>query len=393
MYVISSVLILAGIYLSCYVAYWLILLVTHFLSPARPSAAGALLTRFAIVIPAHDEELLLPRLLASTRIQDYPRELFDTIVVADNCTDGTADIGRRQGAIVLERVDDGKRGKGYTIKHALETIDLDNYDAVLIVDADCFISTNALRSLDGMIQEKRVIQCYSGVGNPDDSWFTRLLDVSRTINNDIYSPAKQRLGLSSELTGTGMCFATQILRKYGWDAFTIGEDWEYYAKLIQNGETVGFDWNAKVYHQESSSLKQATSQRMRWSSGRFAVAWGYGFRLLARAVIERNIVKFDAGLTLIFPNPSLGMNVTLLCLGGALLTTAGQGTAFALWFLLLALAQLGIFVVGVFYTKNKLSKFLAIFIAPAFLAWKMGIDALAVLGVGRKKWIRTERKL
>jgi len=392
MIVISTVLVLAGIYLSFYVAYWLILLCTHFFSSLRPSPAGALLTRFAVVIPAHDEELLLPRLLASTRNQDYPGERFGTIVVADNCTDSTADVARRQGASVLERVDEGKRGKGYAIKWALETIGLDKYDAVLIVDADCFISSNALRSLDGAMQGKQVIQCYSGVGNPNDSWFTRLLDVSRTINNDIYSPAKQRLGLSSELTGTGMCFATRILRKYGWDAFTIGEDWEYYAKLVQNGEAVGFDWNAKVYHEESSSLKQATSQRMRWSSGRFAVAWRYGFRLLAKGIIERNVVKFDAGLTLILPNPSLGMNVTLMCLGVAFLTTAGQGTAFPLWFFLLALAQLGVFVVGVFYTKNKLSKFLAIFIAPAFLAWKMGIDALAILGVGRKKWVRTERK-
>ncbi len=393
MIVISSVLVLAGIYLSFYMAYWLILLVTHFFSSVRPSAAGALLTRFAIVIPAHNEELLLPRLLASIRNQDYPSERFDTIVVADNCTDSTADAARHHGVTVLERFDEGKRGKGYAIKWALETINLHKHDAILIVDADCFISTNALSSLDGAIQEKQVIQCYSGVGNPDESWFTRLLDVSRTINNDIYSPAKQRLGLSSQLIGTGMCFATRILKTFGWDAFTIGEDCEYYAKLIQNGEIIGFDWDAKVYHQESSSLKQATSQRMRWSSGRFAVAWGYGFNLLRRGVIERNVIKFDAGLSLILPNPSLGMNVTLVCLGGAFLTTADQGTAFAFWFLFLALAQLGVFVVGVFYTKNKLSKFLAIFVAPAFLAWKMGIDALSILGVGRKKWVRTERKL
>ncbi len=393
MIIVSSILVLAGIYMSVYVVYWLVLLGTHFLSSKRPSAAGALVTRFAIVIPAHNEELLLPRLLSSTRNQDYPGDLFETIVVADNCTDSTADIGRHQAATVLERFDEEKRGKGYAIKWALETIDLNKYDAVLIVDADCFIDTNALRSLDQAMQEKQVIQCYSGVGNPDESWFTRLLDVSRTINNIIYSPAKQRLGLSCELTGTGMCFATRLLRKYGWDAFTVGEDWEYYAKLIQNGETVGFDRNAKVYHQESSSLKQATSQRMRWSSGRFAVAWGYGFRLLARGMVDRNVVKLDAGLTLILPNPSLGMNVTLVCLGGTFLTPAGHGTTFLVWFILLALAQLGVFVVGVFYTKNRLSKFLSIFVAPAFLVWKLGIDALSILGIGRKKWVRTERKL
>jgi len=393
MIVISSVLVLSGIYLSCYVACWLIVLVTHFFSSIRPSATGASLTRFAIVIPAHNEELFLPRLLASSRNQDYPEELFDTIVVADNCTDSTAEVARHQGATVLERADGGNRGKGYAIQWALETIDLDKYDAVLIVDADCIISTNALKHLDGAIQEKQVVQCYNGVANPDDSWFTRLLDVSRVINNEIYHPARQRLGLSSQLTGTGMCFATRILRKYGWDAFTVGEDWEYYAKLIQNGEVIGFDSNARVYHEESSSLKQATSQRMRWSSGRFAVVWRYGFRLLSVGVVQRNVLKFDAGLSLILPNPSLGMNVTLLCLGVALLTKASHGTAITLWFFFLALAQLGIFVVGVFYTKNKLSKFLAIFIAPAFLAWKLGIDALSILGVGRKKWVRTERKI
>jgi cellulose synthase/poly-beta-1,6-N-acetylglucosamine synthase-like glycosyltransferase len=393
MIILSGVLVLAGIYLSCYVSYWIIVLLTHLFSPVRPVLQGPLSTRFAIVVPAHNEELLVGRLLESARGQDYPGELFDTIVVADNCTDATATISRNQGATVLERVDERNRGKGYAIKWALEAIDLDKYDAVLIVDADCTISPNSLRCLDGTLQEWNVIQCYNGVGNPDESWFTRLLDVSRTINNTVYSPAKQRLGLSCELTGTGMCFATRILKKYGWDAFTVGEDWEYYAKLIQKGETVGFDMNARVYHQESSSLKQATSQRMRWSSGRFAVAWRYGFGLLSRGVIERNLVKFDAGLSLILPNPSLGMNVTLVCLGGAFLAMPGHRMALALWFLLLALAQLGVFVVGVFYTENRLSKFLAIFIAPAFLAWKLGIDALSILGVGRKKWVRTERKL
>jgi 1,2-diacylglycerol 3-beta-glucosyltransferase len=390
---VSIILILAGLYLSCHVAHWAILLVNHFLSSMPSPTPGPLRTRFAIVVPAHNEELLLARLLESARAQDYPRQLFDTIVVADNCTDRTAVIAREHGATVLERIDEAKRGKGYAIQWALESIDLGKYDAVLIVDADCTISTGSLRSLDGTIRERGVVQCYNGVVNPDESWFTRLLDVSRTVSNRIYSPAKQRLGLSCELMGTGMCFATRILRTHGWDAFTVGEDWEYYAKLILKGESVGFELNARICHEESSSLRQATSQRMRWSSGRFAVAWRYGFTLLSRGIMERNLVKFDAGLPLILPNPSLGMNVTLLCLGGALLAMPAHRLVLASWFLLLALAQLGIFVVGVFYTQNKLSKLLAIFIAPAFLAWKMGIDALSILGVGRKKWTRTERKL
>ena len=391
--ILSGVLVIFGIYLSCYVAYWLILLVTHFFSSACPMATGMLSTRFAVVIPAHNEELFLPRLLSSMRNQNYSRQRFDTIVVADNCTDRTADVARDNGDVVLERFDEEKKGKGYAIQWGLDKMDLNKYDAILIVDADCYVSANALNSLDAMIREKHVIQCYSGVGNPEDSWFTRLLDVSRTINNNIYNPAKQRLGLSSQLMGTGMCFAARILKTYGWDAFTIGEDCEYYAKLVQNGETIGFSYDAKIYHQESSSLKQATSQRMRWSSGRFTVAWRYGFRLISSGIIERNAVKFDAGLSLLLPNPSLGINVTLVCIAATLLAASGHRGALAAWFLLLALAQLGIFVVGVFYTKNKIRKLLAIFVAPAFLVWKMGIDALSIVGVGRKKWVRTERKV
>jgi cellulose synthase/poly-beta-1,6-N-acetylglucosamine synthase-like glycosyltransferase len=393
MMILLILLTIAGIYMSAYVVYWLVLLATHFLLPARPAPTGTASTRFAIVVPAHNEELLLPLLLESTGKQKYPGECYDTIVIADNCTDGTARAARENGAITLERADEQDRGKGFAIMWALQKIDLDRYDAVLIVDADCVLGESALRHLDGTLHNKQAIQCYSGVVNPDDSWFTRLLDVSRTINNHIYSPAKQRLGLSSELTGTGMCFATRILKEHGWDAFTVGEDWEYYAKLIEKGESVGFDHHARVLHRESSSLKQATSQRMRWSSGRFAVAWRFGFRLLWKGLIDRDPVKIDAGLCLIFPNPSLGMNVTLLCLAGALLLEWGAIGPFVLWFLLLALVQLGVFVVGVFYTRKKLRNFLAIFVAPAFLAWKMGIDALSILGFGRKKWVRTERKL
>jgi cellulose synthase/poly-beta-1,6-N-acetylglucosamine synthase-like glycosyltransferase len=256
------------------------------------------------------------------------------------------------------------------------------------------MGSGALRYLDNMIQaEKQVIQCYNGVGNPDDSWFTRLLDVSRTIGNEIYHPAKQKLGLSSYLMGNGMCFTTEILGKYGWDAFTVGEDWEYYAKLVQNGEIIGFARDARVYHRESASLKQATSQRIRWSSGRFAIAWKYGFRLLLEGLAERNIVKFDAALPLLLPNPSLGMNITLIGLVASLTLPVGYKGALAVWFLALGLIQTGIFIVGVFYTRNKLNKFMSIFVAPAFLIWKMGIDALSALGMGRKKWVRTERKI
>ncbi len=388
------IVIFFGIYVSLYVIYHIGLLITHLLATGKASLPAKPKTKFGIVVPAHNERLLLPKLLESIGNQKYPPDLFSTIVVADNCIDNTAEVAHQRGAVVLERFNERKRGKGYAIQFVLETIDMAQYDAILVMDADSVMSDTTLLHLDGTMRDgKRIIQCYNGVGNPDDSWFTRLLDVSRTIGNEIYHPAKQKLGLSSYLMGNGMCFTTEILRKYGWDAFTVGEDWEYYIKLIQKGEVIGFARDARVYHQESSSLKQATSQRLRWSSGRFAIAMKYGFTLLLMGIKDFSLIKIDASLPLLFPNPSLGINLTLLGISAGLLLPRVYSGATTAWFSTLAVIQIGLFCIGVLYTEKKLKNLLSIFFAPAFLLWKMGIDALSAFGLGRKTWVRTERKL
>ena len=268
---IYYLLFVIGIYISAYIIYDLILLLSNYLLKDKDLSFPVPTTRFGIIIPAHNEELLLDRLLKSIKQQDYPADMIRTIVVADNCIDRTAEIGAENGALVLDRKDDQLRGKGYAIKFALENISMNEQEAIFIIDADSIIKGDLFLQLDKALRNgNKIIQCYNGVANPGQSWFTRLLDVSRTVGNEILQPAKQKLGLSSNLMGNGMCFASNILMKYGWDAFTVGEDWEYYAKLVQAGEMVAFANKARVYHQESSSLKQATSQRMRWSSGRFA---------------------------------------------------------------------------------------------------------------------------
>jgi hypothetical protein len=132
---------------------------------------------------------------------------------------------------------------------------------------------------------------------------------------------------------------------------------------------------------------------MRWSSGRFEIALKYGVRLFYRGLLERNIKKVDASFPLILPNPSLGMNITILFFILSFFATPVQRFFFNLWALTLILMQTGIFLIGIAYTKKKLKKAMSIFIAPIFLVWKMGIDIISAVGMGRKKWIRTERRL
>ena len=238
------------------------------------------------------------------------------------------------------------------------------------------------------------IQCYNAVANPGQSWFTRVMDVSRTISNDIIHPGKRKLGLSSYLMGNGMCFSTRVLRQIPWNAFTVGEDMEYYARLLLGDQQVGYCREAKVYHQESVTLRQASSQRIRWSSGRFQALMRFGPSLIRKGLTSGSLVCLDGALPYVFPNPSLAMNLTVVGLGLAIVHwLATAGTGLPAWYATMAALQVLMFVVGALYTKDKLVSALSLLLAPAFLAWKLGIDVLSMCGVGARRWKPTERRL
>ena len=395
MLIIQIVILFAGLYISFYVLYNLSLIFIHFFIPKRADGKYTPVTTFKVLIPAHNEELLIGRILRSVRNQDYPKELYDVLVVADNCTDQTVMIAEREGFRALERKDSSLAGKGYAIKYGLEYLKNESYDAVFIIDADSIVDEAALRELDRAIQQgARIMQCYNGLANPDDSWFTRLMDVSRTLGNAVLGPAKEKTGLSSNLMGNGMCFVRDAIDRYGWDAFTVGEDWEYYAKLVMKGERIAFVNKARVYHRESIDLEQATSQRLRWSSGRFAIAAKYGIRLFFNGIKSGSIMKMDSATPLLLPNPSLGISLTLLMLMVcSVVPFSGYKGIMIGWIGLLTILQFAFFLVGIVYVKNRKKKLTALLFAPVFLIWKSGLDLLSVAGIGRKFWVRTERKL
>ena len=384
-----------GIYVTLHAIYTSFLLIANFVYKNKPEISSKPETKFAIIIPAHNEEIFLPRLIGSLEKQDYPNELFEIIVVADNCSDRTKEVVSTIGIAILERNDKENIGKGFAIKYALDHLSIDKYDAMFIVDADSVLQSDGLKRLDKVVQDGgTLIQCYNGVVNPDSSWFSRLMNVSRTISNEILEPAKEKLQLSSHLMGNGMCFHKNIIAEHGWDAFSVGEDWEYYAKIIHNGGRIAYAKDVRVYHQESSSLKQATPQRIRWSSGRFEILRKYGFRILFEGFVEKNFLKIDASLPFLLPNPSLAINLTILGLFlSFLLFLTTEARIFLMWYACIMLIYFFIFTAGVLHTKDKLKSFLSLFFAPVFLIWKMGIDILSAMGVGKKKWIRTERRL
>lgn len=384
-----------GVYLTGYVVYLFLLLVVSLIPRNEFEKDGDKNTRFAVLIPAHNEEMFLGRLLDSVRLQDYPETNYEAIVVADNCTDKTVSVAVEYGSTVLERHNLINIGKGYALNYGLDSIALEKYDAVVILDADCILDLDVLNVFDKYLRSgKNILQSSSAPANPGQSWFTRLVNISQMVSNEIILKGKRRLGFSIPLMGQGMCFSVKTLMRYPWSAFSIGEDLEFYGKLISGGELIWYAKEAKVFHQESQSLDQATSQRIRWSSGRFSIALKYGFRLLFVGMYKMDFHRIDSALSLLFPNPSLGINLTICALLCSIaFVIIGSLGYLVVWFIILLILQAGFFMSGIFYMKEKKENLRAVVLAPAFLVWKMGIDLLSMLGKGRKKWIPTKRIL
>ena len=387
-------LVLLLLYLSVATFYLLALAVSYLLTKERYSGPPEPVNRFAVIVPAHNEELLVGTLCQSLLAIEYPEDKFCIYIVADNCSDGTVLVCEQYAVHVLERHNDAKLGKGHAIGWALKQIDLNQYDAVFMVDADNYVDANVLSELNCLVNREEVaIQCYNAVGNRNDSWFTQLLYVSRTIGNQLYHEAKERLGLSSYLMGNGLCFRSDLLKTRGWTAFSVGEDWEYYAQLVEDGIRIGFAAKAKVFHQESRSLNQATSQRLRWSSGRFNIAKKFGVPLLVKGIRQKDWRLIDSSLPLLLPNYSLQINLTLMSLAVSFFLPDSTFKIFLQSVLVfLVTGQLFLFLAGSVIAGSLLRTLKATLYVPFFLVWKAIIDILCVTGFYRgKKWVRTKR--
>jgi 1,2-diacylglycerol 3-beta-glucosyltransferase len=379
------------IYLGAATIYLLFLASAYFAVAERSPGRLEPVNRFAVVVPAHNEEILIGNLCKSLLQVNYSREKYVINIIADNCNDGTVEISRQYPVQVLERRDPKNSGKGQALAWALKQIDMNQFQAVFIVDADNNVDPEILAELNRLINKgEKAIQCYNAVGNRDDSWFTQLLFVSRTIGNLFYHEAKYRLGLSSYLMGNGICFRADLLLEKGWTAFSAGEDWEYYAQLVESGIKIGFAARAKVFHQESRSLNQATSQRLRWSRGRFSIAKTLGLRLFIKGIKERNFLLIDASFPLLFPNYSLLVNMTLVGLILSLFFL--PSAAFFISFSIILAGQFLFFFAGSIIAGSPLKIFRAALFAPFFLVWKAAIDVLCFTGVYKgDKWVRTAR--
>jgi 1,2-diacylglycerol 3-beta-glucosyltransferase len=348
-------------------------------------------TRFLILVPAHNEEALLPATLDSIFGVEYPRELYSVHVVADNCNDRTAEIARTRGAHAHERRDLQARGKGHALSWLLERVwaSGEPHDALVILDADSVVTPNFLSAMAERLERgERVIQAYYAVRDPQRSWGAGLRYAALTAVHYLRPSARMVLGGSTGLKGNGMVFAADIPRMFRWTN-DLAEDVEYHMQLILAGERVTFAPEAVLYAEMPSTLRGAQTQNVRWERGRLEQVRRYVPQLMRIAFERRSFLLFDAAVEQLIPPFSVIIGGTLALLPAAIVTRARPATALGL----ALLAGEGVYsLTALVLARAPRSVYRALLYAPAFVAWKSWLYIRVLAGWDRSGWVRTARQ-
>lgn len=259
--------------------------------------------RFVALVAARNEQSVVSHLIESLHGQDYPQELLDIVVIADNCTDDTAQVARTAGAFVYERFDETRKTKGFALGWGIEQLLRDRankYDALCVFDADNLVSPQFFSCMnEELCKGNKVVQGYRDTKNPRDTWVSSSYAIYFWVINRFYNGARHVANLSAIINGTGFMVSMDLLKDKGWPTRTISEDTEFAIISIAQGYKVAFAPNAVVYDEQPITFIQSIKQRFRWAVGYLQCAKLYFFKLLKRFVLHFDLRALDALIYLI----------------------------------------------------------------------------------------------
>lgn len=286
--------------------------------------------RFMAIIPAHNEEAVIGNLVESLKNQNYPKDLYDIYVIADNCTDHTANIAREAGAMVLERFDETKKTKGYALDWFLQQkIKEDaHYDAFCVFDADNIVDQDFIKNMNKKLcQGEEVVQGYRDIKNPTDSWITAGYAIFYWTMHRFYHLARYNLGLSPMLNGTGFMVRFDVIKPDGWKTVTLTEDIEFSLQRIIKGKKLGWATDAIVYDEQPVGFKQSWSQRSRWTVGHMQCIKEYTKQLAVVAKDKKTMMNFDGFLYIVGSIPMFILTLVLLATNFVMYAAEGMTQA------------------------------------------------------------------
>jgi len=348
-----------------------------------------------IVIPAHNEVSVIKATVDRLRAIDYPSHLFSIHIIADHCSDKTAEVARNAGAFVHERNEGPRSGKGAALSWVFQKVlEQEHCDAVVIFDADTRVAPEFLRVMDGRLaQGDQVIQGQHVISNPDQGWFPALTWAMFLIDNRFQNLGRTNLGWSAKNMGDSICFRAEVLLQLGWGE-GLTEDYHLRHKLLLNGTRIVYEPAAIGYGEAPITWSRARAQRARWLRGTHDTSQQYLKHLIVKGLKRRNLAMLDGALQASFPSYS---TLSLLVLMVLAIQVAINYFIQPIFFLTLIGAWVAMVVtlliyplVGLALERAPVRAYIAILLGPYFMLWRTWLALISRFGGKQVTWIRTE---
>lgn len=384
-------LIIALIFLICYFYQFVYIAIVIFAKNKKKYPKGKP-HKYACLVSARNESRVIGDLLDSIKNQTYPSELITVFVIADNCTDNTADIARKHGAIVYERQNKELIGKGYALDTLIKSINKDYgdvFDGYFVFDADNVLKENFIDEMNNTFSAGfDIVTSYRNSKNYGDNWISAGYALWYLRESRYLSHARSIVNSSCAVSGTGFLFSRRIKNKVGgWPFHLLTEDIEFSVSQIIDGEKIGFAPNAELYDEQPVTFRQSWRQRLRWSKGYYQVFGKYG-RGLIKGMFKGSFACYDMSMT-IMPAAILSI-ITIVCniiLGALIIINKGFNTEL-LWLVINMLrgAYETLFIVGAVTTITEwkkinlgaFRKILYMFTFPIFMLTYIPISVVAI---------------
>ncbi len=338
---------LAVIFFACYFYQFVFILIAYIGGIKKfPDAPPK---KIAVLIAARNESGCIHNLLNSLSEQDYPKEFFDVFVVADNCTDNTAEIARELGATVYERFNTEQKGKGYALNYLIKAIEKDLgedfYDAYLVFDADNVAEKNYITEMNKAFSfGYEVVSSYRNASNYGDGWRAAGQGMYFLRDARILNLARMKTKGNTFVAGTGFLFSREICKRYGgWPFHCLVEDGEFTMHNAVHGAKTGYCHSAVFYDEQAVDLKTSWYQKLRWCKGGLQIFKKYLPDLTKGLFSKRVLACFDMAVCLCAAYFISLFAVIVNIIGGIILMATG--TPPLEWLLSAGLMVLGAYLV------------------------------------------------
>jgi cellulose synthase/poly-beta-1,6-N-acetylglucosamine synthase-like glycosyltransferase len=360
--------------------------------PPEPDEAASPERRVVVLIPAYDEGRVLKRTIDGVTPELGPHDRI--LVIADNCTDGTADIARAAGAEVLERRDPEHRGKGYALDAGVAHLSADPPDVVVILDADCNILAGSIKRLaDCAASHGRPAQAEDLLTVPDRATpLARVSALAFLVRNHVRPTGLRRLGMPCHLMGTGMAFPWDVISSAPSAGPHLAEDMQMGIALASLGYAPVYCTGARITSASPKLARAVRGERRRWEHGHIETLIHRAPTLIWKGLARRQLPLLTMGLDLLIP--PLALLVTFMFAGVALasLLAALGGSPLPLTLFSTSAALVLVAVLSA-WAKFGRATFPARYLVmiPLYVVWKIPLYLSFAFRGPYATWERAER--